>query len=89
MRKSDNDALKIWSVKSINHYWSAHDHCACCWFWRKSFQLHGFVEFLYSWREQDFNFRSQTNRNRHNWNIWQNTWPTFFTRITSVFSYLC
>ena len=27
----------------------------------------------------------QTNRNRHNWNIWQNIWSTFFIRITSVF----
>jgi len=35
------------------------------------------------------NCHSQTNRNRHNWNIWQNTWSTFFTTITSVFSYLC
>ena len=32
---------------------------------------------------------SQTNRNRHNWNIWHNTWSTFYIRITSVFSYLC
>jgi len=30
----------------------------------------------------------QTNRNRHNWNIWHNTWSTLFIRITSVFSYL-
>jgi len=30
----------------------------------------------------------QSNRNRHNWNIWKSTWPTFFIRITSVFSYL-
>ena len=29
-----------------------------------------------------------TNRNRHNWNIWHNTWSTLFIRITSVFSYL-
>jgi len=31
----------------------------------------------------------QTNRNRHSWNIWHNTWSTLFIRITSVFSYLC
>ena len=30
----------------------------------------------------------KTNRNRHNWNIWHNTWFTLFIRITSVFSYL-
>jgi len=24
------------------------------------------------------NCHRQTNRNRHNWNIWQNTRPTFF-----------
>jgi len=35
------------------------------------------------------NCRRQTNRNCHNWNIWHNTWPTFYIRITSVFSYLC
>jgi len=23
------------------------------------------------------NCHRQTNRNRHNWNIWQDTWPTF------------
>jgi len=34
------------------------------------------------------NCHRQTNRNRHNWYIRQNTWPTFFVRITSVFSYL-
>ena len=31
----------------------------------------------------------QTNWNRHNWNIWQNTWFMFFIWIISVFSYLC
>jgi len=35
------------------------------------------------------NRRKQTNRNRRNWNIWQNTRPTIFIRITFVFSYLC
>jgi len=35
------------------------------------------------------NCHRQTNRNRHNWNIWQNTWSPFFIRITSVFLYLC
>ena len=34
------------------------------------------------------NCHRQTNRNRHNWNIWQYSWSTFFIRITSVFSYL-
>ena len=34
------------------------------------------------------NCHRQTNRNRHNWNIWHNTWSTLFIRITSVFSYL-
>ena len=34
------------------------------------------------------NCHRQTNRNRHNWNIWHNTWPTLFIRITSVFAYL-
>ena len=34
------------------------------------------------------NCRRQTNRNRHNWNIWQNTWSTFFIRITSFLSVL-
>jgi len=24
------------------------------------------------------NCHRQTNRNRRNWNIWQNTWPTVF-----------
>ena len=33
------------------------------------------------------NGHRQTNRNRHNWNIWHNTWSTLFIRITSVFSY--
>ena len=34
------------------------------------------------------NCHRKTNRNRHNWNIWHNTWSTLFIRITSVFSYL-
>jgi len=34
------------------------------------------------------NRHRQTNRNRHKWNIWHNTWSTLFIRITSVFSYL-
>ena len=34
------------------------------------------------------NCHRQTNRNRHNWNIWQNTWSTFFIRITYVF-FIC
>jgi len=34
------------------------------------------------------NCHRQTNRNRHNWNIWHNTWSTLFIRITSAFSYL-
>ena len=34
------------------------------------------------------NCHRQTYRNRHNLNIWPNTWSTFFIRITSVFSYL-
>jgi len=29
-------------------------------------------------RNRIFNCHRQTNRNRHNWNIWQNTWSTFF-----------
>ena len=40
-------------------------------------------------RNRIINCHRQANRYRHNWNIWQNTWSTFFTRITSVFSYLC
>jgi len=40
-------------------------------------------------RDRIINCHRQTNRNRHNWNIWQNTWSTFFVRITSVFSCLC
>jgi len=35
------------------------------------------------------NYYRQTNRNRHNLNIWQSIWPTFFIKITSVLSYLC
>jgi len=35
------------------------------------------------------NGHRQTNGNCHNWNAWQNTWPMVFTRITSVFSYVC
>ena len=31
------------------------------------------------------NCHRQTNWNRHNWNIWHNTWSTFFIRITYVF----
>jgi len=34
------------------------------------------------------NCHRQSNRNRHNWNIWHSTWFTLFIRITSVFSYL-
>jgi len=29
-------------------------------------------------RNRIINCHRQTNRNHHNWNIWQNTWPTFF-----------
>jgi len=35
------------------------------------------------------NCHVQTNRNRHNWNIWQNTWSTFFNKNHICFSYLC
>jgi len=31
------------------------------------------------------NFHRQINRKRHCYNIWQNTWPTFFVSFTSVF----
>jgi len=40
-----------------------------------------FTEFLKSYlagRKRIINCHRQTNRNRHNWNIWQNTWSTFF-----------
>jgi len=34
------------------------------------------------------NCHRQTNRNRDNWSIWQNTWSTFFIRIASVLFYI-
>jgi len=34
------------------------------------------------------NCHKQTNRNRHNWIIWHNTWSALFIRITSLFSCL-
>jgi len=37
-------------------------------------------------RNRIIHCRRQTNRNRHNSNIWQNTWSTLFIRMTSVFS---
>ena len=40
-------------------------------------------------RNKIINCHRQTNRNRHSWNIWHNTWSTLVIRITSVFSYLC
>jgi len=31
------------------------------------------------------NCHRQTNRNRHKWNIWQNTWSALFIRIKCFF----
>jgi len=47
LRKSENDVLKIRSVKKSKSLldWSAHDHCAFCCLRHKSVQLHGIVEF--------------------------------------------
>ena len=39
-------------------------------------------------RNRIINCHRKTNRNRHNWNIWHNTWSTLFIRITSLVSYL-
>jgi len=46
--------MKVRSLKILKHYWSAHDHCVCCSLQRKSVQLHGIVEILLGWREQDY-----------------------------------
>jgi len=40
--------------KKTNHYWSSHDHCVCCCLRRKSVKLHGIIEILLGWREQDY-----------------------------------
>ena len=88
----ENWKIALWKYchyKVLNHYWSAHDHCVCCCLRLKSVKIQGIVGILLGWRERIINCHRQTNRNRHNWKIWQNTWSTFFIRITSVFSYLC
>jgi len=54
MPKSESNSLKVRLAKIINHYWSAHDHCVCCCLRRKSVELQGIVEFLLSWREQNY-----------------------------------
>jgi len=52
--KFENDALKVWSLKNPNHYLSAHDHCVCCCLRRKSVKLHGIIDILLGWWEQDY-----------------------------------
>ena len=73
---AETDALQVRSAKILNHYWSAHDHCAFCCLRHKSIQMHGIVEILLG--NRFINCYMRINRNRDNWNIWQNTWPTFF-----------
>ena len=54
LRKFENDALKVRSVKNSRSLWSAHDHCVYCCLRRRSVQLHGIIEILLGWREQDY-----------------------------------
>ena len=49
----------------------------------------GLLESYLAGENRIINCHRQTNRNGHKWSIWQNTWSTYFIRITSVFSYLC
>jgi len=56
-------------VRSVIHYWSAHDHCVCCCLWRKSVELHGILKSCLAGGNRIINCHRQTNRNRHNWNI--------------------
>jgi len=71
----------------LNHYWSVHDHSVCCCsFDAKPFNCTELLKSYLAVGNRIINCHRQTNRNRHNWNIWQNIWSTFFIRITSVFS---
>jgi len=94
LRKAENDVVQVQSVKNSNDYWSTQ--------WAlsmitalvaaidvKAFNLTELLKSYLAGGNRIINCHRQTNRNRHNWNIWQNTWPKFFIRITSVFSYLC
>jgi len=55
----------------------------------KAFNCTGVLISYLSGGSRIFNCHRLTNRKRHKWNIWENTWPMVFIRITSVFSYLC
>jgi len=51
----------------------------------KSLNCKELLKLYLAGRNKIIDCHRQTNRNRHNWNIWQNTWLTLCMRITSVF----
>ena len=88
-RKSENYALKVRSFKkfsiiaevpTITAFVAAFD--------AKALNCTELLESDLAGGNRIIHCHRQTNRNRHNWNIWHNTWSTLFIRITSVFSYL-
>ena len=62
------------SKKFLNRSWSAHDHCVCCGL--RSVNCTELLKSYLAGGNRIINRHRQTNRNRHNWNIWQNAWPT-------------
>ena len=82
--RSESTVIKKFSiiaeVPTITAFVSAFD--------AKALNCTEFLESYLAGGNRIINCHRQTNRNRHNWNIWHNTWFTLFIRITSVFSYL-
>jgi len=73
--------MALWKCgqsKILNHNWGAHDHCVYCCLRRKSVHCTELLKSYLAGGNRIINCHKQTNRNDHNWNIWQNTWPTFF-----------
>jgi len=88
-RKSENYALKVRSLKfsiiaevpTITAFVAAFDATAL--------NCTELLESYLAGGNRIINCHRQTNRNRHNLNIWHNTWSTLFKRITPVFYLYC
>jgi len=90
LRNVENDALKVRSAKNSKSF------LKCLRSLRlllpptqKTFNCTELLKSYLAGGNRIINLHRQTNRNRHNWHIWQNTRPALFISITSVFSYLC
>jgi len=72
-----------------DHYWNALPSAFVAAFDAKASKCTGLLKFYLAGGNRMINCQRQVNQNRLNWNIWQKPWCSFFTRVTSVFSYLC